>query len=280
MRRLTMLLLSLLIACALPALSVRGAGVAGDDQADGVWGQPDMITNDNAAGSTGTCLAPPTASSLCLPQQVAFDTAGNMWVADDGNNRVLMYPYNAASGRPSTTATKVFGQGGSFNTKVSNNGGLSAYSLGVPVGVAIDSRGTLFVSDNANNRILVYFNALSKPASPAADMVLGQDNYTSGSVNGDLGNSTTCPAPAPASACSLNNPFYLSLDAQGDLLVADELNNRVLLWPAADFAPTGNPFGTSCAPPAVSGCFIPATMVWGQSGSFYRHQPPRPPLEP
>jgi hypothetical protein len=49
-------------------------------------------------------------------------------VADQYNNRVLFYP----SG--STTATRVYGQGGSFTTNTANNGGISANSLAFPTG--------------------------------------------------------------------------------------------------------------------------------------------------
>jgi sugar lactone lactonase YvrE len=51
------------------------------------------------------------------------------------------------------------------------------------------------------------------------------------------------------------------VDSNGDLLVADSDNNRVLLWPATDFNASSHP---SCA----TSCYLPAAGIWGQYGSF------------
>ncbi|MHB9161288.1 MAG: hypothetical protein ACYC6W_10470, partial [Nitrosotalea sp.] len=39
-----------------------------------------------------TATSGTTASTLNRPNYVAFDSAGNLWVADSNNNRILMYP--------------------------------------------------------------------------------------------------------------------------------------------------------------------------------------------
>jgi hypothetical protein len=71
-------------------------------------------------------------------------------VPDELNNRVLFYPAG------STTATRVYGQFGSFTTGTQNNGGISANSLDAPQAVAVDSSGNLYVSDTGNSRVLIY----------------------------------------------------------------------------------------------------------------------------
>src|SRR5664280_632792 len=91
-----------------------------------------------------------SANSLAYPFGVALDSSGNLYVADYPNSRVLFYP----SG--STTATRVYGQGGSFTTNNPNNGGVSANSLYGPYGVALDSSGNLYVADAENRRVLFY----------------------------------------------------------------------------------------------------------------------------
>jgi sugar lactone lactonase YvrE len=87
-----------------------------------------------------------------------LDASGNLYVADTSNSRVLYY----SSG--STTATRVYGQAGSFSTNTQNNGGVSATSLYYPYAVALDASGNLYVADSSNSRLL-YFQAPSTTAS-------------------------------------------------------------------------------------------------------------------
>ena len=198
---------------------------AGSTTATRVYGQGGSFTSfgpDNGGVS---------ANSLSTPQGLALDSSGNLYVADEGNNRVLFYPAGT------TTATRVYGQGGSFTTNTWNNGGVSATSLGEPYGLALDSAGNLYVGDYQNNRVLFY------PAgSTTATRVYGQNgSFTSNTVNnGGL------------SANSLNQPTGVALDSSGDLYVADIYNNRVLFYPYNSTT---------------------ATQVYGQGGSFTSNAP-------
>ena len=56
-----------------------------------------------------------SADSLGSPRAVAIDADDNVYIADANNNRVLFYPAG------STTATRVYGQNGSFTTGITNN---------------------------------------------------------------------------------------------------------------------------------------------------------------
>jgi NHL repeat len=259
----TFLLLILWLVTALPATQLARASIS-SGQADVVWGQPSF----KAGASCGD--KPRTASSLCGPNQAATDSQGNLWVAD--RNRVLMFPFDPALGHASSTATKVFGQYGSFATYGCDQSppsgspdppAPSQYSLCMPTGMgglAVDSQGTLYVADGGNNRVLVFFQAASKPSDPPADLVLGQPNFTSTPPNHTPASGAapyTCGTPNPASNCTLNQPAGVSVDASGNVLVADTQNNRVLLWSAATLAHFGP---GSCA----TGCFIPASQSWGQ----------------
>lgn len=236
-----------------------------------LWGQ----TNPQ----TMVCPRPATRSSLCAPTQVAVDSAGNVWVADFDDNRVLMYPPG------STVATRVIGQYGSFATRACNRrrpahsafpNRPSQYTLCGPIGLAVNAVGTLFVSDSRNNRVLVYVHAAQKAAATPADLVLGQSTFTATSPNGTPAGHTgsyACGKPSPASRCTLSGPMGLSLDSAGDLLVPDYLNNRILLWRAATF----HAFGSgSCS----HACYIPASQVWGQYGSFHTATPNNPARPP
>ncbi len=177
-------------------------------------------------GSFTTNVSGVSATGLNGPNRVVLDSGGNLYVADSLNNRVLFYP----SG--STTATRVYGQGGSFTTGIPNNGGISANSLDQPLEVVLDSSGNLYVADSFNNRVLFY-----PSGSTTATQVYGQ-----------LGSFTTNTANLGGiSANSLSRPFGVSLDSSGNLYVADTFNNRVLFY-----------FSGSTT----------ATRVYGQLGSF------------
>jgi hypothetical protein len=123
---------------------------------------------------------------------------------------VLFYP----SG--STTATRVYGQLGSFTTGTQNNGGISANSLYSPTGIALDSSGNLYVPDGFNSRVLFY-----PSGSTTATRVYGQlGSFTTGTQN-DGG----------ISANSLDDSDCVALDSSGNLYVVDYGNNRVLMYP-------------------------------------------------
>ena len=105
---------------------------AGSTTATQVYGQGGSFTT-NTVNKGGI-----SASSLYQPQKFAMDPSGNLYVADYGNSRVLFYP----SG--STTATRVYGQLGSFTTGTVNNGGISANSLWDPYGGTRQCRQSLY----------------------------------------------------------------------------------------------------------------------------------------
>jgi hypothetical protein len=112
-----------------------------------VFGQGGSFTSN-------TCnLGGISASSLCGSFGVAMDAAGNLYVADYGNNRVLEYSTPLTT---DTVADRVFGQGGSRTNSACDLGGISASSLCGPAGVAFDSAGHLYVADQHNSRVLEY----------------------------------------------------------------------------------------------------------------------------
>lgn len=257
MRRFSVLLISLVVSLA-GQIATGNADDASRPSATAVWGQPNFVSRQ---------CGRPSARTLCAPAQAVIDSQGNLWVADFDNNRVLMY----APGQ--SDASKVFGQYGSFASNLCDESpphgshypaAPNRYTLCEPFGLAVDRNGTLYVADSINNRILVYFQAAHKSASAPADLVLGQSNFHMTASNDvPAGGSATyrCRTPAPASRCTLNSPMELSLDAAGDLLVPDVDNNRVLLWSASTLAHFR-------AAPCTKRCFIPASRVWGQYGSF------------
>src|SRR5262249_58577387 len=81
----------------------------------------------------GTCnTGGVSVTSLCSPGGVAVDAAGNVYVADQSNSRVLEYDTPLVS---DVTADRVFGQGGSFSVATCNLRGVSDTPPFSPPGV-------------------------------------------------------------------------------------------------------------------------------------------------
>jgi hypothetical protein len=182
--------------------------------ADLVIGQRSLTTcAGNDANGDGTSDGAPTASTLFYPGGVWTDGT-RLMVADTDNHRVLLWnTFPTTNGQP---ADVVLGQPG-FTSRVAAT---SAQGLNAPY--IVNSTGQqLFVADTGNHRVLVW-NALSPASGTAADVVLGQPDFTS-SNRGD-------PAPgATPSARSLYQPAGVLL-APPYLLVSDSGNNRALLF--------------------------------------------------
>jgi sugar lactone lactonase YvrE len=85
-----------------------------------------------------------TNASLASPWGVAFDSAGNMYIADQANNRVRMVDTN---GVISTVA------GNGKGTFAGDGGAATNASLESPACVALDAAGNLYIADWYNNRI-------------------------------------------------------------------------------------------------------------------------------
>ena len=93
---------------------------------------------------------PSTAARLYYPKAVATDDSGNVYIADQNNNRIRKID---TFGNINTIA------GNGTATYGGDNGPATAASLNQPTGIAIISRfGRVYICDNLNNRIRVIDN--------------------------------------------------------------------------------------------------------------------------
>jgi len=129
-----------------------------DAVADRVWGQDDFAGNKPNKGHPE-----PSNSSLNFHvshrSAVTFDAAGNLWVADSGNHRVLRFPKDSRTGRIGDGADVVLGQK-LFTTRMDAGRQRTLAQLTYPRGLAFGPKGRLYVSDGITNvydgRVLVF----------------------------------------------------------------------------------------------------------------------------
>ncbi len=211
-----------------------------------ILGQPGGVTANCLGGSAAT------AAGLYFPTGAAMDSHGNLWVADQSNSRVVKYPPPFTPGMAASVAlgqTTTDGASGTYGCNQVGNGPLphkpgaptpspTSSTLCYPPHVAFDSTGDLWVVDAYNNRVLMYPPAEQKQGGMAT-LVIGQQNF----LSGRSGTTST----------TLYYPWDLAFDSDGNLWVADYLNERVL-----EYQP---PFTTGMAASAVLGQtdFVSAT---------------------
>ncbi|MBZ5572642.1 MAG: hypothetical protein LAO09_12290 [Acidobacteriia bacterium] len=182
-----------------------------------------------------------TSAALVLPHNISFDTAGNLYIADPGGNRI----------RKVDTRGKMTTVAGNGVTGYTGDGGLATSAeLNLPYGVAVDSLGNIFIADNENHVIrkvtagiittlqTAKFSALQDMVVDASGNLFAADAGAcvvweitpSVAVSVVAGVPSSCGYNGdnlPAATAQLNNPAGVAVDAQGNVYIADSTNNRV-----------------------------------------------------
>ncbi|HEY4364058.1 MAG TPA: hypothetical protein VGN17_24020 [Bryobacteraceae bacterium] len=170
---------------------------------------------------------------LNSPAGIAFDYSATppiVYIADTGNNRVLAWK-NSSAASAGTPADLVIGQRDLVSTSPGGPGTGFSNGLSLPIAVAVDSKGNLYVADAANNRIVRYSAPFKQSGLPiTADIVIGQKSISSG-TSANEGNGQT---PSSKSLFLFGGnivPVGMALDAAGNLWITDPGNNRVVRFP-------------------------------------------------
>jgi trimeric autotransporter adhesin len=158
------------------------------------------IAGTGFTGSTGDG-GPAIAAQLNGPFAIAFDSSGNLYIADSTGRRVRKV--DTAGIITTFAGTGVSGSAG-------DGGPATAGQVNNPQGVAVDSSGNLYISEFAGHRIRKVSLATGIISTVAGTGVTG--------FSGDDG---------PATAARLNTPQGVAVDILGNLYIADVGNSRI-----------------------------------------------------
>jgi len=156
------------------------------------------VAGNGAQGYTGDG-GPAVLAKLDYPMNVALDASGNLYIADDGNNRIRRVD---RAGIITTVA-------GNGTQGYSSEGFATGAELEQPTGVAVDSAGNLYIADNQNFCI--------RRVDNRGIITTVAGNGTQG-YGGDGG---------PAADAELNYPAGVAVDSAGNFYIADARNNRI-----------------------------------------------------
>jgi sugar lactone lactonase YvrE len=155
-----------------------------------------VVTTLAGSGGQGNADGTGSAASFYYPESVAVDSAGNVYVADYGNDEIRKIT-------PADLVTTLAGSGEKGDT----DGSAAAATFNGPEGVAVDTGGNVYVADFGNDAI--------RKVTPA------------GVVTTLAGLGTPGNADGTGSAASFNGPEGVAVDSAGNVYVADYGNNEI-----------------------------------------------------
>jgi sugar lactone lactonase YvrE len=157
------------------------------------------VAGNGAWGFSGDG-GPATSAQLYGPEDIAVDSADNLYIADWNNSRIRKV--TVSTGIITTVAGN--GQGVYPNAFSGDGGPATSAELSNPNGVAVDSAGNLYIVDSGNNRIRKVTASTGIITTVAGNGTLG--------TSGDGG---------PATSAQLYSPTDIAVDSAGNLYISD-----------------------------------------------------------
>ncbi|MEZ2338547.1 DUF6443 domain-containing protein [Mucilaginibacter sp. RCC_168] len=155
-----------------------------------------VVTTFAGSGTPGATNGTGTVATLGHPDGICTDNAGNIYVADLGNQMIRKIT-------PSGVVTTLAGSGtGGFV-----NGTGAAASFNFPTGVVADPSGNIYVAESGNNCV--------RKITPSGVVTTLAGNGTGGFTNGT------------GTAATFNSPFGIAIDASNNIYVADRFNHVI-----------------------------------------------------
>ena len=202
------------------------------------------IAGDGRQGYSGDG-GPATSAQLNNPQGIAFDSSGDLYIADTQNQVVRMV--SAATGLISTVAGN--GKAGLDG----DYGPATKAKLQLPTAVAVDASGNLYICDSANNAI--------RQVSATTGLIVP---YLGSYLQGFAGDTT--------GQISMNNPTDIFFDGAWNLWIADYGNGRIREYGTNGIASTVVGGGTTYTEggfPLAAALAGPRGVVVDPAGDIY-----------
>lgn len=200
------------------------------------------VVSTFAGGSYGFTNGSGTSATFYNPNGIAVDSAGNVYVADAGNNAI----------RKITPAGVVSTLAGTGALGFANGPGSSA-TFANPYGVAVDGSGNVYVGD-ANNEAIRKISAAGVVSTFAGTGALGFAN-------------------GPAASATFSLPQGVAVDSTGNVYVVDRDNDAIRkITPAgvvSTLAGGGGGIGLINGPAAVATFYNPIGVAVDSAGNVY-----------
>ncbi|RSL18524.1 Ig-like domain-containing protein [Edaphobacter aggregans] len=220
--------------------------------------------SSNFSGDGGAA----SSATLKGPRGVWTDPAGNIYIADSGNNRIreVLNPASGLAGAGNIQT--IAGSGATSST--GDNGLATLATLNNPQGVLVDSSSNVYIAESSKVRVVCVactpgsnlYNLLNKVgvASP-----VNGDIYT---LAGTSTSSNSSLAPGLSTAVNMG-PQKLAMDADGNLYIADSSNNVVWFLEGRTgytHVVAGGGTGTSCAASPIGDSCVGTQAIVGSNG--------------
>jgi secreted PhoX family phosphatase len=186
------------------------------------------IAGDGHHGFSGDG-GPATAAELDFPQGLAVDNTGNLLIADFSNRiRVVAASTGTFYGQ-AMTAGDIYTIAGDGHHGFSGDGGPATEArLNGPQGVGSDAAGNLLIADTSNHRLRVV--AASTGTFYGQAMTAGDIYTIAGNGTGEGAGGGTAGLSGDgglATRAEFSTPVDVVLDTAGNLVIADQRNNRI-----------------------------------------------------